>query len=382
MHFEARPYAATTKGVAIGIAAFSFPVMTAFAIYTPIIRYASIAMIAVVIFYEWARLARQIKYPHFVFSVASVVTICAAVYLSSANFTAEKPTTFIFVALFFGLGLSVILFDEEVVRSLHVTFIILGFLMLISLLVAPAQYQSERLSLGSNNPIWVARNLGLATLGTFMLWLRSNSISIIPLLIAIASLAAIVVTGSRGPLVAAAVTMSFGVLFGRSSNRWVKITILGVTSVVVLLFVLQSTTLGQTRGLNILNPQDASAESRMAMYTWTLKEIWSNPAGIGIGNFDFFPHVYPHNIFLEFLVEWGWGLGLLAIAAIVIGALTIFRLPASWEFVRLILIYELINASVSGDVNSPRYLYAICFFGLFLALNAAWRKATGGAAPQ
>ncbi len=381
-YYMARPDTVSAKGVAIGLAAFSFPVLSAFAIYSPIIRYASLALVAIVIFLQWARLARPLKLPHFVFSLFSVCAIVLATYLSTSSIAAEKPTNFIIVALMFGLGLSVLYFDQQVIQSLHITFFILGCLMLLSLVIAPAHYQSERISLGSNNPIWVARNVGLAALGIFMFWLRSNKASTIPLLIVIACLGAIVMTGSRGPLIAATAAMSVGVLLSKSSNKWFKITLLSITAILALLFILQSSSLGNTRGLNILNPQDASAESRFAMYRFTASEILTTPWGIGIGNFEFYPHVYPHNIFLEFLIEWGWIAGSLAILSILIGSIAIFRLPPTWHFLRLVLVYELINASLSGDVTSPRFLYSICFFGLFLTVYRLWHKTAGGQSPQ
>lgn len=51
----------------------------------------------------------------------------------------------------------------------------------------------------------------------------------------------------------------------------------------------------------------------------------------------------------------------------------LFTMRKTYLFIFLVYIYELVNALFSGDITSPRFLYAVIFFALIKALEDTFR---------
>jgi O-antigen ligase len=183
---------------------------------------------------------------------------------------------------------------------------------------------------------------------------------------------AMLLTGGRGPLVAAVVS-SFGIvaiqyyqagwsLDWRSAVVGAGASILGLAALAV---VIGARTVERFVGLFTL--QDESASTRLDLY-WIAIESWIREPlfGHGIGAYsivgDVGRHPYwPHNIVLEIGVEAGFiGVALLAIPfAIALWQFVTFRdnVNSSGLLAIAFVGYMCINASLTGDISGNRALF-------------------------
>jgi hypothetical protein len=203
--------------------------------------------------------------------------------------------------------------------------------------------------------------LGLA--GTiFVTWrLRFLGLSMIAL-----SSFGIVLTGSRGPLMGMLFAAAFALIILNTAGR-MKLILLLLCGGCLAVAVLSGFDLGMDlRGLDF-SFDEGTAAIRSDTFAYAVDLIREYPGGIGVGNFEYNYLYYPHNIFLEFLAEWGYLFGGLAITIVAWGSYRALRLPHEYNILKVILISELVNASISGDITSPRMLYGVLLFAMLPA---------------
>ena len=145
---------------------------------------------------------------------------------------------------------------------------------------------------------------------------------------------------------------------------WIKRFFLLAPSIFGIIYVALSL-IGEDylRGFTFGGIGDEGYQHRNTMFEQTWQDIQDHPDGIGVGNFLFNSFTYPHNIFLEVLTEWGVIYGLFFVVFITAGAALCFFNRYSTDVMRLLVLYEFLNSQVSGDITSPRMLYALCLFG-------------------
>jgi O-Antigen ligase len=287
-----------------------------------------------------------------------------------------KIYSYLSVLFIFGVLNFLIFFNEALINRIHVVFMLLGLMLVIMFLANPSEYQEQRMSFEDTNPIWMARALGLSALGAFFWWLRSEKLSLFPIVVIAVSLYTIILTGSRGPLLAVFVSMLVGLALVTSRQKSLKIIFSSIAVMIVAFLVLEFNLLGSTRGLVFFGENDGTTQIRMETFLYAFSEILNNPYGIGAGNFYFNWQHYPHNIFLEFVLEWGWIAGGMTVLLIVSGCLGLFFFEHRYEFLKLLLTYELLNAAVSGDITSPRFLYGLVLYGNYKILIWVIQHAT------
>lgn len=186
-------------------------------------------------------------------------------------------------------------------------------------------------------------------------------------------------TGSRGPVVAIALSVAIALLlapvFSRRRARSIIALLLvgGVGAVIAL----QQGGEGLARVLGFLaGDQDTSTLARTVLWSTAWEHITQLPFGGGWGYFGTIQglgfntlnggQTYPHSVPLEIALEAGWLTGLFfAVLAVASVARVIRRAldPASVMFL-VLLIFTLTNAMLSGDINDNRLMWVL--------LVAAW----------
>lgn len=124
---------------------------------------------------------------------------------------------------------------------------------------------------------------------------------------------------------------------------------------------------------------DRNAQSRLYLYIKSITLYMENPLGIGLGSFDIYNDFwrYPHNIFLEILVELGtigFVIFLILICHSIKNYLNVREnyLTKNLFFINqyslVILIFSLINGQFSGDIGSNEYIW----YGMVLLKLVRW----------
>lgn len=197
----------------------------------------------------------------------------------------------------------------------------------------------------------------------------------------------ILVSQSRGPLVAAMVsTVTLVVLFiaverddRRLAALFLTASFLAVVSLFVLHFVFGISVPNFERILPLLRGEfDASNQRRLRfLRQGALLWLESPILGSGAGSYGVWIHgvdieEYPHNVFVETLAELGL-IGLLLFGSIL--AVTLRSIVANrnkhpiWILLLGLFLYALLNASFSQDLQGNRMVYAT--IGLAFAFDVA-----------
>jgi hypothetical protein len=181
---------------------------------------------------------------------------------------------------------------------------------------------------------------------------------------------ALIDTGSRGPLFscAAAALIVSAVSLGRGKPRRVAVA---VCAILTGWFVITGGTgLGARRIYGSVSGEYSLMRSRAVLWDQALHVIYSNPLGIGWGNFwsalspgarlDSGYDQYPHNVILEIFVEAGWLTGLAFLVLVAVSFARLYAKSGSPYGAALlgIAVFFVLNAMVSGDVNDNRMMWA------------------------
>lgn len=302
---------------------------------------------------------------------ATCVGFTAVYYLAFQLFAEssypEKIQLFLLVIVAFGVMLGVCLQDDRFLNRLPTAFLVIGGIAVILLALDPSAHQEGRGSFGDGNPIWMARTVAFA--GIAAVWHLTRKQSLWAWLVLAAAAGAIAFTGSRGPLVALAAAAAYAFVFLHRGQRGPIFVLSGYLLAILLAIQVGFEVIPDLRAFSF-----TSANGRDVLYQYAMDLIILNPMGIGVGNFSYHQFSYPHNIVLEFLVEWGWFLGGTILVVIVWGGARLLRSPPEFDILKLAFIIEMLNAQFSGDITTPRMLYALVFVGLFFRPGAPIRN--------
>lgn len=347
---------------------FSYPVAAILNGTNPFLRFIPVGCMLLAAFLSFVKVQKKdraaITLFLLLFLFLQVFVIAHVIQISDLG----KIYNYLSVLFIFGVLNFLIFFYAPLIDRIHIVFMVLGLMLVIMFLANPSEYQEQRMSFEDTNPIWMARALGLSALGAFFWWLRAEKFSLFPLVVIVVSLYTIVLTGSRGPLLAVFTSMLVGLTLVTGRQKSLKIVFSSIAVMIVAFLVLEFNLLGSTRGLVFFGENDGTTQVRMETFLFAFSEILNNPYGIGVGNFYFNWQHYPHNIFLEYGLEWGWIAGGMSVIFLVSGSLGLFYFEHRHEFLKLLLTYELLNAAVSGDITSPRFLYGLVLYGNYKIL--------------
>lgn len=288
-----------------------------------------------------------------------------ALYVSPIS-DPSKLVQFYLVFAVFGVLLAMSLSDTRIVRWTPHIFLFLLFPLIVLFLLISESWDDSRRTILGHNPIWLSRAVGLGMLGAIFVAskaLKPAKFALYALIFL--GLLVIIQTGSRGPLYAFALASLVPLLKGLR---------IGSASIAALLAIGFSG-YGALSWASIYYPDlriltlsasGGTGAIRFEIWNEAFRLISTNPSGLGVGRY--YVHElgvkYVHNIFLEFMVEWGVTVGSFFVFFILVGCLGLLLLPADFVFLKSLAVYEIVNASVSGDVTSPRFLYALSLIGV------------------
>jgi len=255
----------------------------------------------------------------------------------------------------------------------------IGFLIAVIGLIHGTASAGGRVSALGTNAIGFARNASIPFLWMTVLGISESGWSLAFLFLALIPLRAILISGSRGPLLASAIALFFGILaFYRKKILTPKLLFLGLVSITILATILMTSNLLDgllsKRVTQFLSGKVGASElARKDAVLKSVEILEGNPIGIGWGGFlelgmwregEVVP--YPHNIIVEVFLEGGWIAGIWFSWLILSSFFRAFTATDNTEnrgaFILFLCFF--LNALVSGDVNTNR------IFSLFLGWAA------------
>jgi O-antigen ligase len=187
-------------------------------------------------------------------------------------------------------------------------------------------------------------------------------------------------SGSKGPILAYFVAVFF--LFiscAKYFRRLILQSFLGLIILILAAYQLDlHSLLSETRFgllLQVANEgvdiKEGSVGARISSYAQALELIGQNfPLGIGPGNFALYDQIlmYPHNVHLEILLEYGF------FPFIVYVAVIVYALARSSPLIRAIILFFLICMSFSGDASYLRFILPFILLCTVSKPQPQWRQ--------
>ncbi|MCH8613720.1 O-antigen ligase family protein [Arsenicicoccus dermatophilus] len=253
-------------------------------------------------------------------------------------------------------------------RSWLRSVVAVGFVTIALALVDPAGSTSRLYSEGGST-IGLGRAAGGALVVLLTVALTRRKHREFALLLAFVAGYVVLRTASRGPVLASVLAVLAVVALSRTSGRiW--------RTLLVLLLLALGGAWAASGGADsrLFETAGASAEMRGMLLRYAVDAALHHPLGIGWGGlYDYMGFAtldsgyvqYPHNVIVEVASEGGWAAGAATCAALAVALGRQWRhqaLPGELAMTALLL-FGLLNALVSGDVNGNR--------GLWVAIGAA-----------
>ncbi len=297
----------------------------------------------------------------------------------------DKSLSLIVLALWPLVACALIVAPEPArVKKFIIATLVLGVLMSVDLVVLALRVGPGRvmIEVGSEY-LGVGRVVGLAAPVALLLasierkfvmkWFLLGCFS--------ATLAAVVLLGGRGPAVAMLAALLVPILAAglnrihlNSLRRYVMIfvamSVVGTASVVLMVGVgLKPATIQRAEQSLTEDSGGNSAAERLRYYSDALDAWQEDPViGRGVGSFPVLferadEAFYPHNIFLEVLIENGI-IGVVLLLILIVAAVRSIRYTRNeFDWVRLVLIMmfvnAFVNAQVTADLPDNRLLFAV-----------------------
>ncbi|OZV81001.1 hypothetical protein CA850_12675 [Micromonospora echinospora] len=232
----------------------------------------------------------------------------------------------------------------------------------------PAYQALDTVVLAGTVSITTARLIGYGVVGLLCLGVLVRRLRLVALLGAVALAVPLLMTGSRGPLVALALASLVLAVTVRGARRWRLLPplagLVGVTALTAATVLPEAL----TSRFAVLwgGPLDASAEIRVMLSRLAAEVFLERPLGLGWGGFGSVvpggslfvlpgleDAIYPHNLPLEVAVEGG----LVALAGLVLLLVTAgrtlwrFRTDPSVVAAAALLTFAFVNSLFSADLN-------------------------------
>jgi hypothetical protein len=259
---------------------------------------------------------------------------------------------------------------------------------LLEIILSPDAY--DRAEAFGGGPILFGRAMGYLTVFSGMTILRRTGTARLRAGMAFLfflGLGGTILSGSRGPLLAAILPlMVLAAVQGgghfRKQRTWAVVIVVGMAMfIAVTISMLPQAALDRIVSGMAPGAPDASTLARQQAYGRSLDLIGITPLGIGWGGFT--SHVnafnglaiqYPHNLFVEVFLEGGWMAGFSLVALMGAAPLVLWRHRRTEAGGMLLaaLLYFLVNAMVSSDVNGNRPALALA--AAALTFSAMKRK--------
>lgn len=299
-----------------------------------------------------------------------------------------QKVLYIWTLVLWALAAPALIISADLRRIKRFGIIVILFSIIVSF-EAISQYiqagQPGFVRVFGSNYLGLGRIAGLALIisyAYFLFWARSSFAKLIAVALAGLFLWVLLVGGARGPFIAAIFSASIPIFFAMHislKRRVIKIerfagliTIIIIAAIVLFAFFYQTGQMTQTMyRLQVLasDGMGDSVEARIQHYAHAM-EVWGQAplTGNGIGAWPILndgvdSRGYPHNVFLEVLVELGL-VGLILFSMLIVYALTFLKpLKAAGAqplkiLLLMLIMYTFLNSMVSGDIPDNRLLFA------------------------
>ncbi len=241
-------------------------------------------------------------------------------------------------------------------------------------------YSLGRLTIFNGNPIHLGRISGLLFITTFVFFSEkyicfNHILKIVFFSVAFIS---ILGSGSKAPLIGL-ITSLIVYALSKCKNREIIKNMLFI----ILLFSILTLAIGNILPLDAHNRMysfilhgdigSGSGLERLLIWQTTISKSYDDLLGYGFGSFptvvDYTPHLYPHNIFLEFFLEEGMIMAFLFFFMCLTSFFLFFKIARKKNEIAAKLglcyfTYLFIQAQFSGDINGNRLFLIILFLGL------------------
>jgi len=252
-----------------------------------------------------------------------------------------------------------------------------------------------RLALNGSEPVAAGRAAGVAVVGFLLLALAGHRHRGWLLLAGAAVTVPLLLSGSRGPVLAAGVAIAtVGILApGPGARRLARLSLV-VSGGLLAWYWLHGQTTGAIGRISSTllagRLEDTSSQARGMLWAQAWRYVQGHPWGAGwggladLGGSGLLGQVglqYPHNLLLEVSGEAGWIAGMAVLVFLCCG---LRRLQAGAlrpypEALFGIAVFFTVNAMISGDVNDNRTMWAAVAIGW--AVSSRDTRGTGPADP-
>lgn len=311
----------------------------------------------------------------FLFSIFIFITVVSTFWTLSEYWYKEKLLRLIFLNGWAFFGATIILSNKykRILRFFRITFLLS---LVIAFHVFYQYLQNSRIFLGTPTYLGISRFLSLGLVIAFANILNSSKrvVSILSFFFILLQSMGILILGGRGPLISLLIWIVFLLLINTNKRSFASLKVLVILIIVfTIIFLLIQNNYFESRTLNRIslitrsNNMGESFNTRLYYYKESLSLFSEKPFfGHGIGswgvkvlNLDL--RAYPHNIFLEIIVEMGL-IGLLAFAALLVffvkNALYLYKTNTLiGTAISGIFLVMFINAMFSADLAGNRLFY-------------------------
>jgi len=296
----------------------------------------------------------------------------------SPDYGVQKLQYFLTLTLLSASAACLIVGEDGIRRLAKAWVIGASYLAVITLFTAEL---GPRATPFDNNPIWVGRVFSAAIVMVVWLWVSRRiqwawAVPVTGLL-----LTSLLLTGSRGPLLAAVAGVA--VLLVLTVKNWKRMTIAGGIAAALLLVATQLPLVQQLRIFRIAFTEHI----RDVMLADSIQMIIKYPLGVGVGNWknysslDPTKYTYPHNLFIEVASEFGIIFGALLVVFVAILLANSMRKSGSSPAALLLsawLMVETVHVSVSGDLNARTFFFVLALTFLLAVTHSRREEGSRG----
>lgn len=311
----------------------------------------------------------------------------ASVDPHDSEYASTKVLTLFTITAILMLAPFVLLRDRQQVEYFFSATLAIASFAAVLTITNPASVAdySSRVTFDGTNTIGAARVLGAGIVVCVVraVWSETTvRMRLVYSALTLVLLWGLLSTGSRGPFIATALAVlavCTVALVTRRSNGWMIAALAAVTLGGAAIADRASAD-GTSRIFGFFEgARDTSTRARNELWRGTAEAIPERPLGVGIGGFPdtqvlWGTYPYPHNIVLEIFAEAGWATGIFFCVVLMVAIRrSIAEAKVNGGFLTLgLLVFALVNAMVSGDINTNRLLWAA------LAVALMQRQATAG----
>ncbi|MCF6156667.1 MAG: O-antigen ligase domain-containing protein [Candidatus Brocadia sp.] len=319
---------------------------------------------------------------HFVGIGIGIILFTGLLWTRSPNYGMWKVQAYMLYSLLLLLGTALFVGERERLKRIIYTAAFLGVVfsfMGLYTISAGEMQKWGRLTIGSFDPIWLARGMGVFSLALLMLFeiTRSQIMKIFLLTFLFCLMFLILSTASRGPTFSLFLTLLFYFLFFFKKPLVQKVVFIAIVGIIICVaFIYMPQEVRDRYNFFTFSASEQGTDyttGRMPLFTSAFHACKSHPLlGLGTGGFSSYYSLvdarqYPHNLFLEMGSELGiLGLGLI-ICFLCLNFRMIFSIfrkhrritqdnfPLVWG--ALIFFFEFCSSMVSGDLMANKLLF-------------------------